>query len=130
MIISFIISFIFFSVIPYFISELLLYTFEPGRIFSKYGNYVAKIKNEFWHNSLGGCAVCFTQRISEILYLCYINLFIEHYGNWITYKTPIVIAIILNIILFIGFASIPYFIRGKWNRKKPIDYSKLNIDEQ
>ena len=82
--IQYIIIFLFLSVLPFFISELMLYTFEPGRIFGFYGKMIGRIKNKFWYNSLGGCAVCFTQRISEITYYLFYKLFTSAYGGWIT----------------------------------------------
>ncbi len=122
----FIILFIFFSALPYFIAELMLYTIQPGRIFGFYSKWVGQIKNEFWYNSLGGCAVCFTQRISEMTYFLFINLFTGAYGGWVTCRMPLPLSIALNIILFIGFASIPYFLRqGK--KKEEV---KHDIDEQ
>ena len=124
--ITFILLFTFLSVLPYFIAELLLYTFQPGRIFGFYGKSINQVKNEFWYNSLGGCTVCFTQRISEITYACLVYLYITTNGHWITSGMPLIANIILNIILAIGFTSIPFFLRSK----KQVKQQQIEYDDQ
>lgn len=123
---NFIVIFIFFSLLPFPIAELLMYTMQPGRVFGFVGRKVDKIKNKFWYNSLGGCSVCFTQRIAEITYLLFVDLYVSIYGVWITHPLPWFLTVLLNIILFIGFTSVSFLLRSLKKEKK----LNMVIDDQ
>lgn len=124
--IIFICLYLFLAILPYPIAELLSYTMQPGRIFGFIGSRVNRIKNKFWYNSLGGCAVCFTQRIAEITYVLFVYLFTSIGFPWVTKFMSLFPSILLNLILFVGFTSISFLLRSL----KPEKKIQMEFDDQ
>jgi hypothetical protein len=102
--------------------KLVMVVIAPGEIFGRWQKVLAKVRNEFWYKSLGGCATCTRQRLAELTFTGFAFFWNYQFNHFVFYLCPLWLKVFLCIGVYLLFCGLVIYFGSI------IEYEKKKVE--